>query len=89
MFDEDEEEANLCPVGDKASKESELHQEDKVNFNDPESLKQTYHELLSNLFILWKAYKNWWKDFKKLSKDHKELEKVFQDKVDISLDEST
>jgi len=52
LFDEDEEEANLCPVGDKASKESELHQEDKVNFNDPESLKQTYHELLSNLFIL-------------------------------------
>lgn len=36
-----------------------------------------------------KAYKNLQKDFKKLSKDQKELEKVFQDKVDVSLDEST
>jgi len=29
------------------------------------------------------------KDFKKLSKDHIELEKAFQDKVDVTLDEST
>jgi len=43
---------------DSTSKEFELHKEDEVNFNDPESFKQAYHELLSNSSILSKAYKN-------------------------------
>ena len=69
--------------------EFESEQEDEVNLDDPESVKQAYHELLSNPSILSKAYKSLSKDFKKLSKDHIELEKAFQDKVDVTLDEST
>jgi len=34
----------------------ESDQEDEVNFNDPESLRKAYHELLSNSSILSKAY---------------------------------
>jgi len=86
---ENEEEANLCLMKDTTSEEFESDQEDEVNLNDPESLKFFYHELLSNSSILSKAYKNLQKDFKKLSKDHKKLEETLQDKVDISLDEST
>ena len=43
--DEDHEEANICLMVDTTSKESESDQEDVVNFDDPESLRKTYHEL--------------------------------------------
>jgi len=38
LFDEDDEEANICLIVDTTSKGYELDQEDKVNFDDPESL---------------------------------------------------
>jgi len=76
-------------MADRVSEESESDQDDEENLEDPKSPKKAYHELLWNLSILSKAYKNLWKDFKKLSKDHKELEKAFQYKVDVSLDAST
>ena len=77
------------PDDNTTSEESESDQEDEVNFDDPKSLRKDYHELLSNLSILLKAYKNLWKDFKNISKDHLKLEKILQDQVDISLHEST
>jgi len=63
--------------------------QEEVDFNGLESIKHAYHELHSNSFIFYKAYRNLWKDFKKLSKDHKELEKALDAKADSSLDEST
>jgi len=71
------------------SEEFKSDQEDEVNIDDLESLKKTYHDLLPNSSILSKAYKNMRKDFKMLFKDRMELEKTFQDKVEVSLDEST
>lgn len=50
-----------------------------VNFDDPKCLKLTYHEILSNLSILSKAYKKLRKDFKNLSKEYTELKKAHQD----------
>ena len=52
LFDEDDEEANICLIVDTTSKGYELDQEDKVNFDDPESLWKSFYELLSNSFIL-------------------------------------
>ena len=46
------------PDDNTTSEESESDQEDEVNFDDPKSLRKDYHELLSNLSILLKAYKN-------------------------------
>jgi len=46
--DEDYEEANICLMVDIAFDEFELDQEDGVNFDDLESLRKAYHELLSN-----------------------------------------
>lgn len=71
--EEGEGEANLCLMANTTSKESELDQEE-IDFDNPELLKQAYHELLSNTSILSKAFENMQKGFKKLSKDHKELE---------------
>ena len=76
---EDDEEAIICLMADTTSKGSESDQEDKVNFDDLESFKKAYHELLSNSSILLTAYKNLRRDFKNLSKDHLKLEKSFQD----------
>ena len=87
--DEGEEEANLCSMVDTTSKEYESNQEDKVNLDDPESLKKAYHELPSNSYVISKAYKNLQKDFKRLSKDHMQLDKILQDKVEVSSDKST
>ncbi|KAH1265362.1 hypothetical protein GmHk_01G001081 [Glycine max] len=81
--DEGEEEANLCSMVDTTSKEYESNQEDKVNLDDPESLKKAYHELPSNSYVISKAYKNLQKDFKRLSKDHMQLDKILQDKVEL------
>ena len=53
---------------------------DEVDLDDTESLKQTYHELLSKSYILSKAYKNLQKEFKKLSKDHTKLNELHQSK---------
>ena len=50
--DEDEEEANICMMVDTIFEGSKLDQEDEVNFNDPKSLRKTYHELLSNSSVL-------------------------------------
>ena len=58
LSNEDDEEANICLMADTTSEESELDQEDEVNFNDIESLRKVYHELLSNSSILSKDYKN-------------------------------
>lgn len=63
--EEEEEEANISLMANTTSKESELDQEYKVHFIDPKSLKQAYHELLSNSPILSKAYKKLKKDIKK------------------------
>ena len=49
---EDDEEANICLMTYIVSGESESNQEDEVSFNDPESLRKFYHELLSNSYIL-------------------------------------
>ena len=50
--DEDEEEANICLMTDKAFEESELDREDEVNLNDPEFLRMAYHEHhLARLFF--------------------------------------
>ena len=65
------------------------YQEDKVNFDDSESLRKAYHELLSNSYVLSKAYQNLQKYFKNLSKDNLKLKKTHQDQVDVSLDEFT
>ena len=86
---EDDEEANICLMVDTTSEEFESDQEDEINFDDPESLRKAYHELLSNSSILSKAYKNLQRDFKNLFRDHLKLVKTFQDQVDVSLDEST
>lgn len=54
---EGEEKANLCLMDDTTSKESESNQEE-VDFNSPELLKQAYHDFISNSSIFSKAYKN-------------------------------
>jgi len=51
-------------------------------------LRQDYHDLLTNSLIISKAYKSLRNDFNKLSKDHKELQKVYEAKVDNSLEET-
>ena len=79
----------MCLMIDTTSEKFELDQENEVDFDDPQSLKQVYHELFSNSSFLSKAYKNLQKYFKKLSKDHTELQKSFQDRADGSLEEST
>ncbi|KAG5006625.1 hypothetical protein JHK85_025167 [Glycine max] len=40
LSNEDDEEANICLMADTTSEESELDQEDEVNFNDIESLRK-------------------------------------------------
>jgi len=62
---------------DTTSEEFESDQEDEINFDDPESLRKAYHELLSNSSILSKAYKNLQRDFKNLFRDHLKLVKTF------------
>ena len=47
----------------------------EVNFDDLESLKLAYHELLSNSSIT----KNIRKNFKNVSKEHTEFKKTHQD----------
>jgi len=74
LSDEDDEEANICLMENTTSEGSESDQEDEVNFDNPKSLRKAYHELLSNSFILSKAYKNLQRDFKNLSRDHLKLE---------------
>ena len=49
MFDEDEEEANLCLMANITSEEFKSDQEDEVNIDDLESLKKTYHEVAVHL----------------------------------------
>uniref|UniRef100_A0A0R0F0B4 CCHC-type domain-containing protein n=1 Tax=Glycine max TaxID=3847 RepID=A0A0R0F0B4_SOYBN len=73
----DDEEANICLMVDTTSEEFESDQEDEINFDDPESLRKAYHELLSNSSILSKAYKNLQRDFKNLFRDHLKLVKTF------------
>ena len=70
------------------TKGSELEQEKEVYFDNHESLKQAYHELLSNSSILLKPNKCLRKDFKKLSKDHIDLKKKHEAKVNCSLKEN-
>ena len=53
-----DEEANICLMTDTTFEGSKSDQEDVVNFNDPKSLKKSYHEILCNLFILSNASKN-------------------------------
>ncbi|KAH1262602.1 hypothetical protein GmHk_02G005184 [Glycine max] len=84
-----DEESNICLMVDTTSNESESNQQDEVNFDDLESLRKSYQWLLSNSFILLKAYKNLRKDFKNLPKEHLKLEKTLQGQVDVSLDKST
>ena len=50
--DEDDEEANICLMANTTSEGSKLDQDDEVNFDDLESLKKAYHELLSSSLIL-------------------------------------
>jgi len=57
-------------MADATFEEFELDHEGEVNLDDLESLKKAYHELLSNLSFLLKAYIKLQKDFKKLAKDH-------------------
>ena len=65
--DENDEEVNICLMTDTTSKGFESDWDDKVNFDDPKSLRKTYHERLSNSSILSKSYKNLQRDFKNLS----------------------
>lgn len=80
-------EANLCLMDDTPTEESEseLEQEDEADFDNLESLKQVYHELLSNFSILSKAYNYLRKNFKKFSKDHTKFQKKHNAKVNHSL----
>ncbi|KAH1225720.1 hypothetical protein GmHk_11G032556 [Glycine max] len=71
---EDNEEANICLTTYINSEGFKSDFDDEVNFDDPESHRKTYHELLSNSSILSKAYKNLQRDFKNLFKDHLKLE---------------
>ena len=57
-YDEDDEEANICLMADTTFEGSKSYQDDQVNFDDVESLRKAYHELLSNSSILSKAYRN-------------------------------
>ena len=66
---EDDEDANICLMAYTTSEGSKSDQDDEVNFDDLESLRKVYDELLSNSSILSKAYKNLPRDFKNLSKD--------------------
>lgn len=47
-----EKEAKICLMVGTTFEESELEQKDEVDLDDPESLKQAYHELFSNSSIL-------------------------------------
>ncbi|KAH1260697.1 hypothetical protein GmHk_02G003764 [Glycine max] len=58
-------EANLCLMDDTTSEESESEQE-KVDLDDPKSLRQTYHKLLSNSSIISKAYKKNLRNYPKI-----------------------
>ena len=51
--EEDEEEVNLCLMVDTGIEESKLEQDKKVDFDDPKSLKQAYHELLSKAHLFF------------------------------------
>jgi len=42
LFDEDEEETNLCLMTHIAFEESKLDQKDEINIDDLESLKKDY-----------------------------------------------
>lgn len=53
-----EEEANFFLMPDKTLEESESDLDEEVNLDGPKTLKLAYHELISNSFILSKAYKN-------------------------------
>lgn len=44
--------------------ESKSEQEEDVDFDRPKSLKQAYHELLSNSSTLSKAYKSLRKEYR-------------------------
>lgn len=78
-------EENLCLMANTTIEELESKQEEEVDFNNPESLKQAYHELLSNSFILSKAYNCLKKDFKKFSRDHIEFQEKHEAIVNKSL----
>jgi len=62
--EEDEEETNLCLMDDIEIEESKSEQEEDVDFDRPKSLKQAYHELLSNSSTLSKAYKSLRKEYR-------------------------
>ena len=68
--EETKEEANFCLMTDTTLEKFESNLDEEINFVDLESLKLAYHELLSNLSILSKAYKNMRKNLKNLSKEH-------------------
>jgi len=53
-------------MADTTFEEFELDQEDEANFDDPESLRKVYHELLSISSILSKGYKKIVNRFKKI-----------------------
>ena len=67
--DEDEEEqVDLCLIADIISGEAESPFEEEVDLDNSESLKWAYHEILSNSFILLKAYNSLRKYFKRFMK---------------------
>ena len=62
-------EDNLCLMANTTSEGSDSESNEEVNINNLDTLQSTYHELLSNLSILSKAYQNLRKDFRSLLKD--------------------
>ena len=87
-FDKGDEEANICPMADTGSEESESDQEDKVNFDDMNLLGRIIMSFCLVHLFFQKPTKNCEKDFKKLSKVHLKLKKILRDQVDISHDKT-
>lgn len=77
------------PYGRHNIKRFKIKSNKEVNLNDLETLKMTYHKLLYNSSMFFKAYQNLRKYLKNLSKCYKQLQWKHAKKVDNHLKVST